>query len=200
MKSKQTQQKTYMLVALAILTALTVVLQLLPNWIAAAAQVPFTLSLVPVVIGALVFGPLAGAFLGAVLGLVNLIASFGNAFLLFLFDASPVAYIVVCIGKTLLAGLAAGFIYRALAKKHEFLGVCLASLSAPVVNTGIFLLMMVLFFRGAMVEYFGAETVGNIWVFVMVAIITFNFFIEFGVNAVLSVAIDRIVRVVRRRR
>ena len=208
MKNRKTQNKIYTLTSLAILTALTVVLQLLPNWIAAAAQVPFTLSLVPVVIGALVFGAPAGAFLGGVLGIVNLISTFANPFLLFLFQEAPVAYVVVCVGKTLAAGLVAGLLYRALAKgQKEFLGVCFASLSAPIVNTGIFLVMMALFFRDALTKaavQFGmvenAAQVGNIWTFVMMFIITVNFFIEFGVNAVLSVAIDRIVRAVRRRR
>ena len=63
-----------------------------------------------------------------------------------------------CFGKTMLAGFVAGLIYKALCRRHEFLGVCLASLAAPVVNTGVFLVMMVIFFRGAMVAYFGAET------------------------------------------
>lgn len=185
------------MVELASLTALVVVFQLLSNVIS-FGPVAFSLALVPVVIGALMLGPLAGAFLGGVLGLVNFISSFYNPFLLMLFHSSPVAYILVCFGKTILAGLVAGLIYKALCRKHEFVGVCLASLSAPVVNTGVFLVFMGLFFRGAMIDYFGAETVGNIWTFVMVAIITYNFFIEFGINAVLCVAVERIIHAVRR--
>ena len=199
---------TYTLVALAMLSALVVVLQLFSNLVT-FGPVSFTLALVPIVIGALVFGPAAGALLGGVLGIVNLIATFKNPFLMVLFSASPFMYILVCVGKTVLAGLAAGFLYRLLAKKEkfEFVAVCAASLATPVVNTGVFLLMMALFFRNAltdaavqvgMVE--NAAQIGSIWTFVMVSIITWNFFIEFGVNAVLSVAIDRIVRAVRRNR
>jgi len=187
------------MVELALLTALVVVLQLLSN-VMQFGPVAFSLALVPVVIGALMLGPLAGAFLGGVLGLVNFISSFYNAFLLMLFHSAPVAYILVCFGKTILAGLVAGLIYKALCRKREFLGVCLASLSAPVVNTGIFLVMMVAFFRGALITAFGAENVGNIWTFVMVGIITFNFFIEFGINAALCVAVERIIHAVRRDR
>ena len=187
------------MVELAVLTALVVVFQLLSNFMQ-FGPVAFSLALVPVVIGALMLGPLAGAYLGAVLGLVNFIASFSNVFLLTLFQSSPVLYILVCFGKTILAGLVAGLIYKAFCRKREFLGVCLASLSAPVVNTGVFLVFMALFFRGAMIDFFGAENVGNIWTFVMVSIITFNFFIEFGVNAVLCVAVERIIHAVRRER
>lgn len=185
------------MVELASLTALVVVFQLLSNVIS-FGPVAFSLALVPVVIGALMLGPLAGAFLGGVLGLVNFIASFSNVFLLTLFHSSPVLYILVCFGKTILAGLVAGLIYKALYRQYEFLGVCLASLSAPIVNTGVFLVFMGLFFRGAMIDFFGAETVGNIWTFVMVSIITYNFFIEFGINAVLCVAVERIIHAVRR--
>lgn len=198
-QSKKSLRTTAFMVELALLTALVVVLQLLSN-VMSFGPVAFSLSLIPVVIGALMLGPWAGAFLGAVLGLVNFIASFYNPFLLMLFHSAPVVYILVCFGKTILAGLVAGLIYRALCRRHEFLGVCLASLSAPVVNTGVFLVMMALFFRGAMVDFFGAETVGNIWTFIMVSIITFNFFIEFGVNAVLCVAVERIIHAVRRER
>ena len=187
------------MVELAVLTALVVVFQLLSNFMQ-FGPVAFSLALVPVVIGALRLGPLAGAYLGAVLGLVNFIASFSNVFLLTLFQSSPVLYILVCFGKTILASFVAGLIYKALCRKREFLGVCLASLSAPVVNTGVFLVFMALFFRGAMIDFFGAENVGNIWTFVMVSIITFNFFIEFGVNAVLCVAVERIIHAVRRER
>ncbi len=199
---KNADNKTFnvtKLVELALFTALVVVFQLLSNFMQ-FGPVAFSLALVPVVIGALMLGPLCGAFLGAVLGLVNFIASFSNVFLLTLFHSSPVLYILVCFGKTILAGLVAGLIYKALCRKQEFAGVCLASLSAPVVNTGVFLVFMGLFFRGAMIDFFGAETVGNIWTFVMVSIITFNFFIEFGVNAVLCVAIERIIHAVRRER
>ena len=186
-------------VELALLVALVVALQLVSNFMS-FGPVAFSLALVPMVIGALMLGPGAGVILGGVPGLVNFITSFYNPFLLMLFQSAPVAYILVCFGKTMLAGFVAGLIYKALCRRHEFLGVCLASLAAPVVNTGVFLVMMVIFFRGAMVAYFGAETVGNIWTFVMVGIITFNFFIEFGVNAALCVAVERIIHAVRRDR
>ena len=54
------------MVELAVLTALVVVFQLLSNFMQ-FGPVAFSLALVPVVIGALMLGPLAGAYLGAVL-------------------------------------------------------------------------------------------------------------------------------------
>ena len=60
---------TRKLAALAIFTALIVVLQLVAN-VAKVGPVSITLSLVPIVVGAALYGVSAGAYLGGVFGLV----------------------------------------------------------------------------------------------------------------------------------
>lgn len=66
-------QKTKTLTGLALFTAIIVVLQLLGSFIKFG---PFSISLVliPIVVGAAVYGPKAGAYLGGVFGVVVLIA------------------------------------------------------------------------------------------------------------------------------
>ena len=61
------------LTSLAILAALVVVLQTVASGIR-IGPVPISLTLVPIVVGAILFGPGAGAGLGFVFGLVCLIA------------------------------------------------------------------------------------------------------------------------------
>ena len=73
-KIKMTPDRTLKMVQFAVLVALTVVLQLLCS-VMMIGPVMITLSLVPVVIGAALFGVSGGAILGFVLGLVNFIAS-----------------------------------------------------------------------------------------------------------------------------
>lgn len=194
-KIKMPPDRTLKTVQFALLVALTVVLQLLCS-VMTIGPVTITLSLVPVVIGAALFGASGGAFLGFVLGLVNFIASFSNPVLLFLFESSPVLYILTCFGKTIAAGAVAGLLHRILRERHPYVGVTLAALSAPVVNTGIFFVMMALFFREAIRESCGLGT-GNVVAFIVTGFIGVNFLIEFALNAVLCPAIARIIAVVR---
>lgn len=75
----------------------------------------------------------------------------------------------------------------------------LAALSAPVVNTGIFFVMMALFFRDAIRESCGLEG-GNVVAFIITGFIGINFLIEFALNTVLCPAIARILAAVRTHR
>ena len=126
------------LTSLAILAALVVVLQTVASGIR-IGPVPISLTLVPIVVGAILFGPGAGAGLGFVFGLVCLIAGVTGAdqFTYLLWTASPFWLIVVCVGKAVLCGLCAGLAAKALEKKQT-LSCIAAALVAPVVNTGVF--------------------------------------------------------------
>ncbi len=182
----------------ALLTALAVVLQL-TGFAIPGTTIQISLALVPLVIGAILFGPLMGTYLGFVLGLINFIISLtANPFMLAMFDAAPVLFIITCFGKTMAAGAVAGLISRALKKKNGFLGTCLASVSVPIVNTGIFVLMMFTFFSGDITAYFGSETVGNVFSFIVLGMVGINFIVEFLINAVFCPAIDRVLKVVGR--
>lgn len=194
-KIKITPDRTLKIVQFAVLVALTIVLQLLCS-VMTIGPVTITLSLVPVVIGAALFGASGGALLGFVLGLVNFIASFSSPVLLFLFQSSPVLYILTCFGKTVAAGAVAGLLYRVLRARHPNIGVTLAALAAPVVNTGIFFVMMALFFRDAIATVCADYITGNVVAYIITAFIGVNFLIEFALNAVLCPAIARIISVV----
>lgn len=194
-KIRMTPDRTLKMMQFSILIALTVVLQLLCS-VMRIGPVTITLSLVPVVIGAALFGASGGALLGFVLGLVNFIASFSSSVLLVLFQSSPALYILTCFGKTVAAGAVAGLLYKVLRERHPYVGVTVAALSAPVVNTGIFFAMMALFFRDAIRAYYGLEG-GNVVAFIITGFIGINFLIEFALNAVLCPAIARIIAVIR---
>ena len=108
------------LTSLAILAALVVVLQTVASGIR-IGPVPISLTLVPIVVGAILFGPGAGAGLGFVFGLVCLIAGVTGAdqFTYLLWTASPFWLIVVCVGKAVLCGLCAGLAAKALRKEAD---------------------------------------------------------------------------------
>ena len=187
MKSKN-HASIVRLTSLALLAARVVVLQTVASGIR-IGPVPISLTLVPIVIGAILFGPAAGAGLGAVFGVVCLIAGISGAdkFTNVLWVASPFWLVVVCVGKAVLCGLCAGLVAKALQKKQ--------TLTAPVVNTGVFAIGMLTVFKPVLQSYAGGT---NIVYFLFVAFIGVNFLVEFCVNAVLSAAIARIVQVVKK--
>lgn len=180
------------LTALAILTALVIVLQTVASGIR-IGPIPISLTLVPIVVGAVLLGPAAGAGLGAVFGLITIIAGISGAdeFTNILWAASPFGLIVVAMGKAVLCGLAAGLVAKALAKR-ETLGCILAALSAPIVNTGVFAIGMLTIFRPALQDFANGS---NAVYYLFIVMVGVNFLVEFSVNAVLSAAIARIVQV-----
>ena len=181
------------MVTLALLAALVVVLQTVASSIK-FGPIPITLTLVPIVIGAVLYGPGAGALLGATFGLVTAVAGLTgyDAGTQALIQASPIWTILTCFVKATAAGWVAGLVYRALRKKQT-LGCVLAAMSAPVVNTGIFLLAMTTVLRSSLEAWAGGT---DMVYYVFVVLTGVNFLVEFGVNAVLSAAIARIVKAV----
>lgn len=192
----QVSKKTLRLAQIALLAALIVVLQWLGNLLTAVMPVQMSFVLIPIVIGGALFGPGAGAILGAVFGVMTIYgcATGGGLFGL-LFAGSPWLISLLCMLKSTLAGAAGGWIASVFRKRNrEFLGVLLAAGAVPVVNTGIFCLGMFLF-QAELVDFFGNTDVFYI-IFILLAGV--NFLVEFAINMVVAPAMERVVRAVRR--
>ena len=190
-------KKLNRLAGFAILTAIIIVLQVLSNFIK-FGQVQITLALAPIIIGAAIYGIWAGAFLGLVLGVVILVSGlFGidGGFMLMLLGANPVWAVLVCLGKSTVAGLLAGLVYKAIASKNDLVAVITAGVVCPVTNTGLFLAGMFAFFM-PILEGFAAGK--NVITFAVVGLAGINFLIELAVNLVLASAISRIIKVVKK--
>lgn len=186
--------KTRRLVALALFTAIVVVLQLLGSFIR-FGTFSISLVLVPIVIGAVLYGPWAGAFLGAVFGLVVLLSGDAAAFLVI----SPLGCILTVMLKGALSGLCAGLVYRLLHRANEYAAIVAAAIVCPVVNTGVFLLGCLAFFMGYVADV--AQQVGfsgSTGAFLVVGFVGLNFVFELAVNAVLSPVIVRLTRIGRK--
>lgn len=180
---------TRKLTGLALLTAIVVILQFLGAFIRFG---PFSISLVliPIVVGAALYGVWAGAWLGFVFGLVVLLSGDAAAFLVI----SPIGTILVVLLKGALAGLCAGAVYKALSKVNETVAVIVAAIVAPVVNTGIFLLGCLVFFLPTVTEWsqaMGFESVGK---YMILGLVGGNFLFELLFNVVLSPVIVRLIR------
>lgn len=191
------------MVQMALLVALVFVLQTFGSFIK-IGPLPLSFVLVPIVIGAIHLGPSCGAILGGVFGVITMIMGISgvDVFSHMLWEASPIWFIIVCLLKAILAGLGSAVIYKGLNKlfggKHVTVSTIIASVSAPIINTGIFVVGMLLFF-GGVAESFVNESYTSAVEVVLLMLAGFNFLGEFAVNLVLSPAIVRIVDVIGKR-
>lgn len=192
----KSRNSTSNLVGLAILTAIVVVLQLLGTYVK-FGTFSVSLVLIPIVVGAAIYGPKAGAYLGFVFSVIVIIGCItgadGGGFILW--SANWFLTVVLCLAKGTLAGLCAGLVYRALCQKSTYWGVAAAALVCPVVNTGIFLTGMSLFFHDTLVAWAGGTSLVYYIIFVLVGV---NFLLELLANLICSPAIVRIIQIRRK--
>ena len=182
--------KTRKLTGIAIFTAIVIVLQLLGSFIRFG---PFSISLVliPIVIGAAMYGTAAGAWLGFIFGLVVLLSGDAAAFL----GVNALGTIITVIAKGTLAGLCAGLVFRALVKTNTYVAVIVSAVVCPVVNTGVFLLGCLLFFMETINGWAAAAGFASAGTYMIVGLVGLNFVFELLVNVILSPVIVRIISI-----
>lgn len=191
-------EKTRRLVTLALLAALIAVLQSVSSFIPGVT--PVNLTLVPIVIGAILYGPGAGAVLGGVFTAVVLIAGFSgtDVFTFTLLSGAPLMTILLCIVKGCGCGAAAGAIYRLFEKKNRFVACFLAAIVAPIVNSGVFTIGMLTVLRSNFEAIAASYEIADAVQWLFLSILGVNFLIEFAVNVVLSSAIAMITKRARK--
>ena len=180
-------EKTRKLVVMGILTAIVVVLQSLAIAIR-FGTFNITLVLVPIVVGAALYGWKAGAWLGFVFGAVVLFTDAG-AFL----AINVPGTIAICILKGALAGAAAGAVYGLVSKKNKVAAVISAGVVSPVVNTGVFLLGCYAFFFDTIKEWAAGAGFEDAGTYMVTAFVGLNFIVELAINLLLSSAIVLII-------
>ena len=183
---------TSTIVGLGLLTAIVVVLQALAVGIR-FGMFNITFVLIPIIVGAALYGWQAGAWLGAVFGVVVLFTDAGP----FLAVNIP-GTILTCVLKGIAAGVAAGLIYKALSKKNEIVAVLTAAVAAPVANTGVFLLGCVVFFLDTISQWSEGAGFPNVGTYMVVGLVGINFLVELGINLILSSAIVTIINVAKK--
>lgn len=188
--------KVKKMVGIAILTAMVIVMQYIGGMIPSVGGFSISLVLIPIVLGAAIYGPTAGAFLGGVFGVIvtsNCITGtdLGGAMV---FQANPALCIAVVMGKGILAGLAAGWVYRLLKNKNPYLAMLACATVCPVVNTGVFVACMLTFFKDVLSVW--AEG-GDIMAYVLTGLVLANFVPELVINVVFGTVGQRIMKTVK---
>lgn len=152
------QQKIKKLTVLSVLAALTAIVSFLPL---KTLGLEITFSMIPVAVGAILYGPSGGAVLGGVFGLVSFLQCLGySPFGAALLGINPLLTFIVCLPTRILAGFLAGVIYNALRKavKSDIPALLSASLAAPLFNTLFFMTALVLcFYNTELVQGFVAQ-------------------------------------------
>ena len=177
--------KTEKFVLLAFLTAIVAVLAYYGGFIKIGGLASISLTLIPVVVGATLLGPLAGAWLGAVAGAIF----FATPDAVFWFGLSVPGTVVTVMVKGILSGLCAGLVYKALGKFNRYLAVLAAAIVCPVVNTGIFLVGCFIFFK----DTIGSFTSEHGFFIGICVFVSLNFVFELIANIAVSPAIVRII-------
>lgn len=180
-------------VGLSLFAAIIVVLSVLGNFVR-FGPFPITLALAPIIIGAAVYGSSAGALLGGVFGAVVLLSGilgWDGGTVMLLMGINPFGCILICTGKGILAGYLSGIVYRLIAKKSALGGVITAGIVCPVVNTGLFIVGMLVFYGSTLQSWAGSQNVIYYAIFGLAGI---NFVVELLVNLVLSSGITTVIR------
>ena len=174
----------------AMLTAIIIVLQLIGSYIK-FGQFSISLVLIPIVLGAALFGVASGTWLGLAFGIVVLISGDAALFM----AINPIGTVITVLLKGVLAGAASAAAYRLVEKKSRFAAVLLASFVCPVVNTGVFLLGCLVFFMDYIRDM---ARDSNVLVYMIVSYVGINFVIELVINLVLNPAMVRLIEIGRK--
>ena len=181
--------KTKTIVGIGMFTAIVVVLQLLGGGIR-FGMFSITLVLLPIVVGAAIYGWQAGAWLGFAFGVTVLLSGDANAFL----TVDVVGTVRVVLVKGTLCGLIAGLIYKLLSKFNRVVAVVAAAVCCPVVNTGVFLLGCKIFFLPTIREWAAMAGYENAGTYMFLGLAGINFLIELGTNIVLAPVITQLIK------
>lgn len=194
LKKKSNASKT---VRTALLTAIIFVMAFTPLGYFKTGGLSITLLPVPVIIGAIVMGPVTGAVLGLAFGVTSLIQCFGlEPFGTALMGINPIGTILTCLIPRVAMGFLTGVVFAALSRldKKKLLSFAATSLLGALFNTVFFMTFLVLFFYNTdfIQKIVAGMGTGSILSFVL-AFVGINGLIEAIACCVLAGAISKAV-------
>ena len=130
-------------VRLALLVAIEVAMRLLGLGKVPVGPLNMSFLTLPIAVGGICMGPVAGLVLGAVFGVFSLydaVSGAGGMTAAF-FQYSPVHTVILTVGMRMLMGLCCGLIYKGLRKMDAkgYVSYFVGAISAPLLNTLFFM-------------------------------------------------------------
>lgn len=193
MQKRKNPEAIKKLVGISILVALVAILAYFGGFIKIGGLASISLTLIPVVLGAALYGPWYGALLGSAAGAVFFLTPDAAYWL----GLSIPGTIITVMVKGFLSGLCAGLVFDWLKRFNGYLAIIASAVVCPVVNTGVFLLGCLTFFMDT-VRDGAAKNNHSVAAYLIVFFIGLNFVFELITNIVLSPAILRIIRIVKK--
>src|SRR5690554_6428981 len=128
-QKRRTTFKARQLTVVGLLSGISIFLSLTPLGFIPILPINPTIIDVPVIIGAIIEGPMIGAFIGGIFGLSSMVRAF--------MTPTPTNFIfwnpIISIGVRILIGVVAGYVYRAL--KNRNYGVAVSAVAGSLTNT-----------------------------------------------------------------
>lgn len=141
MKNTSTNLRT--LTQLALLVAIELAMRALGLGTVPMGPLVMSFLTLPIAVGAMVMGPLAGLVLGGVFGILSLTDAISGRSQMtgVFFSISPVNTIILCVAMRMLMGLCCGLLFAAVKKldKKGSWSYLVGALSAPLLNTLFFM-------------------------------------------------------------
>lgn len=182
--------RTLWMAQTAILAAIIILMAFTPLGYLRVGALSITFLPIPVVVGAILINPAAGAVLGGVFGLTSFAQCFGiDPFGTALFAISPILTLILTMVPRILMGLLVGLIFRALVKidRTGVWSYAVASLSGALLNTVLFVGGLVWFFGNS--EYL--RQFGDSILAILGVLITVNALVEAIVTMVIGTMITK---------
>jgi len=164
------RSKTLRLTQLAMLSAIIVVMAFTPLGYLKVGPLSITFLTIPVVLGAILLGPLDGAILGAVFGATSFIQCFGlDVFGTTLLTINPAFTFILCFVPRILIGIVSGYLQKGFVKirVNQTVSFALSALAGALTNTVFFVGFLILFFGNSdYIKSFGTNLLAIIGVLV----------------------------------
>lgn len=198
---KQSNQKVLRLVELAVLLALLFMLEVTGLGMFKTFGLELTIMQIPVIVGAIVIGPSAGAILGGAFGAISFWECFGkSAFGAQLLSINPFFTFLVCVPTRILMGWLCGLIFRGMDRrlrhgKGAIASYITASLGGALLNTLFFMSTLCLcFYRTDYIQGIAASMGARSVLLFVVAFIGVQGLVEAALCATVGTLVSRGVR------
>lgn len=180
------------MVELAVLLAILLMLEITGLGMFKTFGLELTILQIPVILGAIILGPAAGAILGGAFGLLSFWECFGKSeFGATLLGINPILTFVVCVPTRILMGWLCGLIFKTMDRKlagtkGDFASYLVASLAGALLNTLLFMSALCLCFYHT--DYIQAVSsalgAANVFMFVVLLV---------GVQGLVEAALSTVV-------
>lgn len=178
------------MVGVGLLTAIVVVLQLLGTPLK-LGMFAGAIALLPIVIGAALYGWKAGAWLGFAFGATVLLSGDAAPFLAISIPGTIITVLV----KGSACGAVAGLVHKLLYRCNKTLAAYAAAIIAPIVNTGVFAVGCYVFFYEGLTQWNAgsATPYADTTAYIFLVLIGVNFLAELGTSVLLAPVITRLI-------